>query len=185
MLQITNDIQPAQVLLLLQLQNYNKSRTKYFAIVRYLMTKRPSTDPNSPDFMSEYILENIKSPYKVLEWGYEHIVTGRRRYRSPIKPVLIDVSTIISTAFVVPMSIENKAKPVCGHPKYTDQFWYLESKFFDRSGWNDINIQAMHTNDVIRDLDPILLNDIYGYIDRDSDHTASNSGSTDSDNDSM
>ena len=43
----------------------------------------------------------------------------------------------------------------------------------------------MHTNDVIRDLDPILLNDLYGYIDTDSDHTASTSGNTDSDNDSM
>ena len=53
------------------------------------------------------------------------------------------------------------------------------------TGWDDINIQAMHTNDVIRDLDPILLNEIYGYVDIDSDNTASTSGTTESDTDSM
>ena len=43
----------------------------------------------------------------------------------------------------------------------------------------------MHTNDVIRDLNTIFLNEIYGYVDADSDNTTSTSGTTDSDNDSM
>ena len=181
MLQITNDTQPAQVLLLLQLQNFNKNKTKYFAIIRYMMPKRPCNDPNSPDFLSDYILENIKSPYKVYEWEYEFVLNGRRRYRSPIKPCLVDVSTIISTAFVVPMSLENKPKPTCGHPKYSDQFWYVDRKFFDRSGWDDINLQAAPTMDDVRYSNPILLNELYGYIDTDSNYSANG---RDSDSDS-
>ena len=145
------------------------------------MLKRPSIDPNSPDFMSEYILENIKSPYKVYEWEYEYILNGRRRHRSPIKSVLIDVSTIISTAFVVPMFIENKPKPLCSHPKYSDQFWYIDRKFFDRSGWDNINLQDINSNDNVRDLDPILLNELYGYVDTDSNYSASSGDSNSGD----
>ena len=46
-------------------------------------------------------------------------------------------------------------------------------------------MQAMHTNDDIRDLDPILLNELYGYVDTDSDFTANSSDTADSDNENM
>ena len=81
------------------------------------------------------------------------------------------------------MPIENKAKPICGHPKYSDQFWYVDRKFFDRTGWDDINTQAAPTLNDIRDLDPILLNELYGFVDTDSDYGNSNSGNSDSGSD--
>ena len=76
-------------------------------------------------------------------------------------------------------------KPTCGHPKYSDQFWYVDRKFFDRSGWDDINLQAAPTIDNVRDLDPILLNELYGYIDTDSNYSANGSDSDSESGDSV
>ena len=80
------------------------------------------------------------------------------------------------------MSIENKAKPKCGHP-YSDQFWYVDRKFFDRTWWDDINTQAASTIHDIRDLDSILLSELYGFVYTDSDYCASDSGHSDSSSD--
>ena len=81
------------------------------------------------------------------------------------------------------MSIENKAKPKCGHPKYSDQFWYVDRKFFDRTWWDDINTQAASTIHDIKDLDSILLSELYGFVYTDSDYCASDSGHSDSSSD--
>ena len=79
------------------------------------------------------------------------------------------------------MSIENKAKPKCGHPKYSD--WYVDRKFFDRTWWDDINTQAASTIHDIRDLDSILLSELYGFVHTDSDYCASDGGHSDSSSD--
>ena len=41
------------------------------------------------------------------------------------------------------------------------EFWYASRKIFDCSGWDAINLQAINTDDSIRDLDPIKLNELY------------------------
>ena len=79
------------------------------------------------------------------------------------------------------MSIKNNPNTSCAHPKYSDQFWCVDRKFFDQSGWNDVNIQAAPTIDDIRDLDPILLNELYGYVDTDSNYSASSGDSNSGD----
>lgn len=144
------------------------------------MSKRPASSLQSPEFVGDYILENIKSPYKLYQWEYDYITKGRKQYRSALKSILIEVSTIISTAFIVPMFTEKKTKPICAHPRYTDLFWYIDRKFFDRSGWDDIHYQGINTADTIRDLDPIVLSELYGYVDTDSDYSANDSPSSDS-----
>ena len=49
--------------------------------------------------------------------------------------------------------------------------------------WDDINTQAASTIHDIRDLDSILLSELYGFVYTDSDYCASDGGHSDSSSD--
>ena len=139
-LQITDGTQPAQLLLILQIQNFNRSRTQHFGIVRYLMPENiTALQLNSPEYYNNKIIDEMRSPVNIYIWEYEYVTQGRRRFRNGLVPCLIDMSTVVSNAFVAPYHCSKNKLPVCRKPKYSDKFWYIDRKFFDRSGWDTVN----------------------------------------------
>ena len=72
-LQITDGTQPAQLLLMLQLENSDRTKAQHFAVVRYLMEDDISTyDLNSPEYYNINLLNNMKGPFKLYKWEYEY-----------------------------------------------------------------------------------------------------------------
>ena len=138
-LQITDGTQPAQLLLMLQLENSDRTQAQHFAVVRYLMEDDISTyDLNSPEYYNINLLNNMKGPFKLYKWEYEIEIQGRRRLRRLLSPTLIDMTTIVSNAFLAPYHCSKNILPVCKVPKFSDRFWYVDRKFFDRSGWDTV-----------------------------------------------
>ena len=82
-LQITDGTQPAQLLLILQIQNFNRSRTQHFGIVRYLMPENiTALQLNSPEYYNNKIIDEMRSPVNIYIWEYEYVTQGRRRLRN-------------------------------------------------------------------------------------------------------
>jgi hypothetical protein len=74
---------------------------------------------------------------------YTQVAVGRRRRRIPLVD-LINVDTIMSPAFVLPVYSCNRASPVASSPLFTDRFWHLDHKFCDRAGWDDIYLNEFN-----------------------------------------
>ena len=121
--------QPAQVLCILQLNNFSKTRQKYFLYVRYL-TLATSNEQCPPE---------IRSPFGVFKWEVRDIIQGRRRVRAFVQEI-VDLDTVMSPAFVVNAFHKGNtgSNVCCRTPSRHDRFWFLERRYCDRANWDDI-----------------------------------------------
>jgi len=123
--------QPAQLLLLLQLSTHDNEHIQFFAIVRYLVEvgHREETAPQ------------YHCPFPVFKLEEEPPVRGARQRGRIYATQLIDVKTIIGPAFMTPVfQLRNALLPAPNRPHQDDRFWYINRKFCDRAGWDDVNI---------------------------------------------
>ena len=135
---ISDAHQPAQTLCFVQfsmLNETNDAHVYYYAIIRYLM---PAIDVQQHIYN---IITTIDSPFKLYEWEWSYTRKNGRRVKGPIIMDIIEVETIVSPAFVIPVFIDCTTIADCHLPSYTDRFWYADHKFFDRSDWDDIILQ--------------------------------------------
>ena len=51
----------------------------------------------------------------------------------------------MSPAFMTPVFSNNM--PIMGQPANGDKFWYLERRYSDRSGWDEITVEAQTAAD--------------------------------------
>jgi hypothetical protein len=131
--QITDGVQLAQLCCFIKLTNFNQTKVKYYAFVRYLQEVNQSERPAN----------EVHCPFKMYSWEYTQVAVGRRRRRIPLVD-LINVDTIMSPAFVLPVYSCNRASPVASSPLFTDRFWHLDHKFCDRAGWDDIYLNEFN-----------------------------------------
>ena len=86
------------------------------------------------------IVENMNSPFQLYEqeWNF----TNKRGHivRGPFECALINVDTIVGTAFIVPTYFDTSSIPDTHIPKYADRLWNADHQFFDRSGWDDVHV---------------------------------------------
>ena len=77
------------------------------------------------------------------EWEYKY--GGGRGNRGIKKYVtqVVDIGTIIGPAFITSVKDKSKADPTFSTPKWSDRFWFIDRKFCDRSGWDDIFHNAL------------------------------------------
>jgi hypothetical protein len=145
--------QAAQVLSIIQKHSYTTTNdnkrvdsTEWFFIVQYMNTINVEQETSQPHSYHEYI--------SVLEW---EIVKEDNKLKYNIQMISLD--NIIGSAMVIPYFsfIEKKKSttgktigtPIVGSPSRNDKFWYVDRKFFDRSGWNELDVyKTMNVNDV-------------------------------------
>jgi hypothetical protein len=60
---------------------------------------------------------------------------GRRRHTVT---QFINIDTIIGPAFMPPVISKTRPLPTSQNPRPTDRFWYVDRKYCDRAGWDDI-----------------------------------------------
>jgi hypothetical protein len=118
--------QPALLLMLLKLHNHNKSKTQFFALVRYLEEVPLNKRPHS----------RYQCPWSI----YQYEVTGRRHFVEQV----VDVRTIMGLASMTPVPTINNPHPSPTHPLLTDTFWYMHPTYFDRAGWDTVHTENIH-----------------------------------------
>ena len=149
---ITDSNKPAQLLCLLEYFSGEDNVTTYYAIIRYLMPVRN----NVPTYIN--ILTSIDSPFKLYEWEWDYFINRmNRRVKGPFYTSIIEVDTIVGAAFIIPVYMKTSTIPDCHIPNYEDRFWYADGQFFDRSGWDDIQLQneVLENNDINDDINEI------------------------------
>jgi len=127
MVNMEDESQPAQVLCFLKMTNFDNSICEFYAIVRYLKLCPRQHQPNLC----------LNCPFTIYEWEVAaHIGRGRRRTLDPVIQ-MIDVSTILTPAYITPVHETTLLYPTCRNWKTTDKFWYMPTTFTDRAGWDD------------------------------------------------
>jgi hypothetical protein len=113
--------QPAQVLLLFQMNSFDNEHSQLFAYVRYLLPvdRRQETPA----------IYQCPFPRYQLEFG-----PRRRGYSEAV----IDVETIMGPAFITPTFQKGNSLPSPNNPQRRDLWWYIDRKFCDRAGWDNI-----------------------------------------------
>mgnify|MGYP000526518238 CR=1 FL=1 len=160
----TEGYQVAQVLQMIQKHTYvitdNKrvlDSTEWFFIIQYLDSIFVNDKTSKPHTSHEYI--------SVLEW--EKKVNSENISEFVIDMISLD--TIVGNAMVIPyFSFIGKGKngkkikkPINGKPSFRDIFWYVDRKFFDRSGWEQLEVVNDNMNQEI-------LNDVQSFINNNS-----------------
>jgi hypothetical protein len=168
--------QAAQVLSIIQKHSYTTTNenkrddsTEWFFIVQYMNTINVEQETSQPHSCHEYI--------SVLEW--ETIRDGNTiKYNIQ----MISLDNIIGSAMVIPYFsfIEKKKStpgktigtPILGSPSRNDKFWYVDRKFFDRSGWNELEVyKTMNVNDVVEQyLKKNIIDGVENYSNIDDDN---------------
>ena len=110
-----------------KLANNTNTKFKYIALVRYMAEVKESSRPPAI----------IQYPFTLYTWETTSVLREGRRINVPVTGI-IDISTIISPAFIVP-AFAGSMQPSPSNPKLTDKFWYMDRKFCDRAGWDNIN----------------------------------------------
>ena len=159
------DVQVAQVLSIIQMHhmkiNDNNKRiihsTKWFFIVQY-MIRTTNEEENKHEYIS------------TLKW--ETVITNNNKIRK-FNVDIVSLDSIAGSAMVIPFFsnlADKKSKTkiqtrvnvpliIIGQPKIVDRFWYVERKFFDRSGWVKLHeVQSKNYE--------LNLNNIQSFIDR-------------------
>jgi hypothetical protein len=133
--------------------NHDETEMKFYAYIRYAIEV-----PYEEEIHPQY-----QCPFPVFKWEQSRTYVGRVK---PILTQLIDVSSIIGLAFMIPVFSTTDPQPICSKPDLlTDRFWYIDRKFCDRAGWDDItnvdvinNIALPNLNDVDIHVAPPPLN---------------------------
>ena len=119
-------------------------------------------------------IASLECPFQLYDWEYHPI---RRGHPQPTVFIeMINVNSIVSQAFIIPYFSIHRSLPDYNKPRQDDTFWYMDIKFCDRAGWNDINVPG---NDSLYDNLEVDLN-INDYdIDNSDDNNSNKSSSTD------
>ena len=113
-------------------------------------------------FTVQYLQDDVINPrvdgrnddqtmmYKRLKWEVERATTGRRRAAPEFRVDLIESEMIVDVAVIIPFfsyyeDLPKKSRnnptlhkmPTIGQPSIHDRFYYIERRYFDRSGWNE------------------------------------------------
>jgi hypothetical protein len=89
--------------------------------------------------------------YKRLKWEVEQrATTGRRGTAPEFRVDMIESEMIVDVAVIIPFfsyyeDLPKKSRnnptlhkmPTMGQPSIHDRFYYIERRYFDRSGWNE------------------------------------------------
>jgi hypothetical protein len=126
MVQNTDGLQPAQVILFLMRTKYhgicnNICDIEYYACVRYLTKSHEKVQPNSM----------YNCPFSVYQWEY-----AETRSMYPVYDI-IDTESISGPAFITPVFSSDNILPISSKPIRSDKFWHIDRTFFDRAGWQD------------------------------------------------
>jgi hypothetical protein len=161
--------QPAQVLLLFQMNSFDNQHSQLFAYVRYLIPV---------DHRHE-----TPAAYQCPFTQY-HLEFGPRR--RGFSEEVIDVETIMGPAFITPTYQRDHSLPSPNNPLRRDLWWYVDRKFCDRAGWDNIQPleeqprPVLNNNNAIEihvpNIADININDADAFVD-------SNSGEDDFDDD--
>jgi hypothetical protein len=132
--QCEHHVQPAQLLVIFQYDRPARS-PRFYAVVRYLRTSAQKEQPPA----------SHQSPFQMYEWEQKPsaLTSSNKRRRSKVKEFMygiIDCKQIVTPAFVQSVFCKKKPLPICANPKWTDRFWYMERRYSDRGGWDDITI---------------------------------------------
>jgi hypothetical protein len=119
-----NEFQPAQLMAMFMMTNHDESHINYFAMVRYFV----EVDNK------EAIHRQYECPFPIYMWELGPYI-GRRRLTVT---QLINIDTVIGPAFMPPVISKTLPSPRSQHPRPTDRFWYVDRKYCDRAGWDDI-----------------------------------------------
>jgi hypothetical protein len=140
MVNISDGVQPAQILALFLITGKEKS-SQYYAIVRYLQPANQSKQPDA----------SYNCPFTIYEWEYT-------TQRTPVLS-LIEVETISGPAYITPVFRSDERIPNCERPSRGDNFWFIDRTFFDRAGWDDIHTINIETNINLHDYEIVLPDD--------------------------
>ena len=147
--QAEGENQPAQLCVLLELSNADQTEVQYFAYVRYLLQVEAREETPA----------RYQCPFPVFRWelgAYEQGRGRNRRTRSTVTQ-LIDVSSIVSPAFMTPVYHLNRNTPVSSKPEQTDRFWYICRQYCDRAGWDDVNMVDVD-QPIAPEVDEVVIN---------------------------
>ena len=162
----TEGYQVAQVISMIQkhtyvIDNENKrvlDSNEWFFIVQYLDFIHLQDKTSKPHTSHEYI--------SVLEWEKDN-----SQNKSQFVIDIISLDNIVGSAMVIPCFsfIEKGNKksngkiidtPITGKPSFNDKFWYVDRKFFDRSGWEELKVHNSGDNNS----NEINVNNIQSFI---------------------
>ena len=169
MVQNTDGLQPAQVMVFIMRQKNNDKIFEYYACVRYLTKAHERNQPH----------QMYNCPFDVYEWEY---VDSRSLYPTY---GIIKIETISGPAFITPVFSSDNTLPNSSKPVRGDKFWYVDRSYFDRAGWEDtIQTFNLEENIELGEYEIILPNnDVNGNVDLyDIDDNYSSDDSSDSSN---
>jgi hypothetical protein len=150
--------QVAQVISILAMME-NSTNTKdaqYLFIVQYM-----EEDGHPSGTQNEF-----NSSFKQLKWEYYSVGNKQAQYSIHC----ISFENIIDTAVVIPFfSFETKSKrvhqmPIMGEPHINDRFYYIEKRYFDRSGWDELTLAGINN----QNLDDYISENFIGMIPTDT-----------------
>ena len=144
--EFTEGYQVAQVLLMLQCHKHKNiggkrvhQSTKWFFVVQYMKIMTIDLKVNKPHTSHESIHQ--------LQWEKIPIANNQSRFNIDI----VSLDSIAGSAMVIPyfstfyVNGRNKSigkliktPPINGKSASSDTFWYVDRKFFDRSGWEEL-----------------------------------------------
>jgi hypothetical protein len=125
-------VQPAQLLALYMITSHNHLHTQYFAMVRYLMQVDDKED----------IPTRYECPFAVYKWELGPYIGQTRQ----TVVQFIHVNTIMGPAFMPPVISKTRPSPISRHPRPTDRFWFVDRKYCDRAGWDNIQNSELIVN---------------------------------------
>ena len=168
------DYAVAQVLLILQAHAYEMKENKrvlkhsqWFFIVQYMETIKNIGELTSKPHTSHQHMSQLK-------WELANQSGRISSNKTTFSIDLITLDSIAGSAMVIPcFSFHEKVKnkktakkidtPIAGKPDVSDVFWYIDRMFFDRSGWEELEIHNS-SNSSNTNTNEINVNNIQSFI---------------------
>ena len=133
----------AQVITIIAMMHpvHKIEEAQYLFIVQYLQ------NDNKP----VGVTNEFNNSFKQLRWEQKEVVSrGKKQIEFVVDCIAFE--NIVDTAVIIPFfSFENKRgiqqrMPIMGQPDKDDRFYYLEKRYFDRSGWNELSTVGVNNN---------------------------------------
>jgi hypothetical protein len=169
----------AQLLIILQAHAYEMKQNKrvlknsqWFFIVQYMETIKNIGDFTSKPHTSHQYMSQLK--WEQANQSGSRISSNKTTFNID----LITLDSIAGSAMVIPcFSFHEKVKnkktakkidtPIAGKPDVSDVFWYIDRMFFDRSGWEELEIHNSN-NSSNTNTNEINVNNIQSFINKNS-----------------
>jgi len=120
---------------------------EYLFIVQYLQN-----DINPSGKSNEF-----NSSFKQLKWEQSEVVNrGKKHLEYSVDCIAFE--NVVDTAVIIPFFSFDTTKttkrgihqriPVMGQPDKDDRFYYIEKRYFDRSGWSELSVVGGDTDEL-------------------------------------